>query len=168
MTIYKSLIVLSVTTGSISIASSFLLGLIFFYPGDTYTRRMFFLLHLGLEGVTEVDTDPRDRFVSFKVTTSNESSVYAPSGYSTIEQLDRWYFFEGLEKYMQNKNEGNENKIMLGDLNCTMEKIDRDGENKTQRLYRCCSNYTWSKLIVDNGIQDLWRRENPDSPEFIC
>ena len=36
---------------------------------------------------------------------------------------------------MQNKNEGNENKIMLGDLNCTMDKIERDGENKTQRLY---------------------------------
>ena len=29
---------------------------------------------------------------------------------------------------MKNKNEGNENKIMLGDLNCTMDKIDRDGE----------------------------------------
>ena len=29
---------------------------------------------------------------------------------------------------MQNKNEGNENKIILGDLNCTMDKIDRDGE----------------------------------------
>ena len=47
---------------------------------------------------------------------------------------------------MQNKNEGNENKIMLGDLNCTMDKIDRDGENKTQSLYRCCSNYALSKL----------------------
>ena len=31
---------------------------------------------------------------------------------------------------MQNKNEGNENKITLGDLNCTMDEIDRDGENK--------------------------------------
>ena len=30
---------------------------------------------------------------------------------------------------MQNKNEGNENKIMHGDVNCTMDKIDRDGEN---------------------------------------
>ena len=37
---------------------------------------------------------------------------------------------------MQNKNEGKENKIMLGDLNCNMDKIDRDGENKTQILYR--------------------------------
>ena len=64
---------------------------------------------------------------------------------------------------MQNKNEGNENKIMLGDLNCTMDKIDRDGENKTQILYRCCSNYALSKLMVDNGLEDLWRRENPDS-----
>ena len=69
---------------------------------------------------------------------------------------------------MQNKNEGNENKIMLGVLNCTMDKIDRVGENKTQRLYRCCSNYALSKLIVDNGLEDLLRRENSDSPEFIC
>ena len=36
---------------------------------------------------------------------------------------------------MQNKNEGNENKIMLGVLNCTIDKIYRDGENKIQRLY---------------------------------
>ena len=64
--------------------------------------------------------------------------------------------------------EGNENKIMLGVLNCTMDKIDRVGENKTQRLYRCCSNYALSKLIVDNGLEDLWRRENPDSTEFTC
>ena len=57
---------------------------------------------------------------------------------------------------------------MLGVLNCTMDKIDRDGENKTQRLYRCCSNYALSKLTVDNGLEDLWRRENPNSPKFIC
>ena len=31
---------------------------------------------------------------------------------------------------MQNKNEGSENKIMLEDLNCTMDKTDRDGEKK--------------------------------------
>ena len=77
-------------------------------------------------------------------------------------------FFEGLQNYIQNKNEGNENKIMLENLNCTMNKINRDGENKTQRLYKCCSSYALSKLIVDNGIEDLWRRENPDSPEFTC
>ena len=57
---------------------------------------------------------------------------------------------------------------MLGYLNFPIEKIDRVGENKTQRLYRCCSNYALSKLIVDNGLDDLWRRENPDSPEFTC
>ena len=52
---------------------------------------------------------------------------------------------------------------MLGDLNCTMDKIDRDGEKKTQILCRCCSNYALSKLIVDNGLEDLWRRKNPES-----
>ena len=56
---------------------------------------------------------------------------------------------------MQNKNKGSERKIMLGDLNCTMDKIDRDGEKKTQILCRCCSNYALSKLIVDNGLEDL-------------
>ena len=25
-----------------------------------------------------------------------------------------------------------------------------------------------SKFIVENGLEDLWRRENADSPEFIC
>ena len=44
-----------------------------------------------------------------------------------------------------------------------MDKIDRDGENKTQRLYRCSSNYNLSKRIVDNGLENLWRRQNPDS-----
>ena len=129
---------------------------------------MLFLLHLGLEGVTEVDTDPKERFVSFKVTTSNESSLFVPL--QGIAPESSWLggaFFRTTKIYA-NKNEGNENKIMLGDLNCTMDKIDRVGENKTQRLYRCCSNYALSKLIVDNGLEDLWRRENPDSPEFTC
>ena len=39
---------------------------------------MLFLIRLSLEVVVEVDTDPKERFVSFKVTTSNESSLFAP------------------------------------------------------------------------------------------
>ena len=42
---------------------------------------------------------------------------------------------------MQNKNEENENKIIIEDLNRTMDKIDRDGENKTntlQVLFQLC------------------------------
>ena len=131
---------------------------------------MLFLLHLSLEGITEADTDPKGSSVSFKVTPSNESSLFVPlQGIAAErEQLAKGRFFERLQNYMQNKNEGNENKIMFGDLNCTMDKIDRDGENKTQILYRGCSNYAVSKLIVDNGLEDLWRRENLDSPQFTC
>ena len=36
-----------------------------------------------------------------------------------------------------------------------MDKIEWDGENKTKRLYRYCSNYALSKLSVDNGLKDL-------------
>ena len=52
------------------------MGPIFFFPGDTHANGMLFLLHLGLESVTEVYIDPNERFVSFKVTTSNESSLF--------------------------------------------------------------------------------------------
>ena len=45
-----------------------------------------------------------------------------------------------------------------------MDKMESDTGNKT--LYRCRFNYALSKLIVDNGLEDLWRRENPDSSEF--
>ena len=70
--------------------------------------------------------------MSFKFTPSNDRilCVYAPSGYSTREQLDRGHFFEGLQNYMENKS-----KIILEDFNCTMNKMVRDGENKTQRFY---------------------------------
>ena len=63
---------------------------------------------------------------------------------------------------MENKDKGNEDKIILEDFNCTMDKMDRDGENKAQRPYWCCSSYALSKFIVDNELEDLWRRENPD------
>ena len=67
---------------------------------------------------------------------------------------------------MENKNGRNENKIILRDLNCTMDKLDKDREYKTQRLYRCCYKYAMPKSIVDDGSEDLWRRENVDSLDF--
>ena len=74
-------------------------------------------------------------------------------------------FFEE-QNYMKNKNEGNGNKIILGDFNCTVDKMDRDGENETEILCRCSSNYFLSKLLLDNELEDLWRRENPLSPKL--
>ena len=35
-----------------------------------------------------------------------------------------------------------------------------------RRLYRYRFNYALSKLIADNGREDLWKREYPDSSEF--
>ena len=55
---------------------------------------------------------------------------------------------------MGNKDKGNENEIILEYVNCTMDKMDRDGQNKTQRPYWCCSNYALSKLTVDNELEE--------------
>ena len=41
---------------------------------------------------------------------------------------------------MENKNEGNKSKIILGEFYYTMDKIGRGGGNKTKRLYGCSSN----------------------------
>ena len=41
-----------------------------------------------------------------------------------------------------------------------MEKMDRNGGNKTHCLHRYRSNYFLSKLIFDNWLEDLWRKEN--------
>ena len=65
---------------------------------------------------------------------------------------------------MKNNNEGKEHKIILGGFYCTMDKMDRDGRNKT--LYSCRFNYALSNLIMDNGLEDIWRRENSESSEF--
>ena len=136
------------------------LGAIFFSPGDSHTKTLLVLLRLHLEGVTEVDADPKGRSVSFKVTSSNNRVLwFMPfSGHSTREQLARGRFFEGLQNYMGNKNEGNENKIMLGDFNCSMVKMERDGRNKT--LCRCSFIYALPKPIADNGLEDLEKGES--------
>ena len=34
--------------------------------------------------------------------------------------MARGSFFEGQQNHMENKSEGNKNKIILGDFNCTM------------------------------------------------
>ena len=69
---------------------------------------------------------------------------------------------------MENKNEGNENKIILGDFSCTMDKMERYGGKKTERLYRCCYKYA---RIVDNGLRiyEEGRTQIPlSSPAMIC
>ena len=80
---------------------------IFFSPGDSHAKRLLVVLYLGLDSVTELDTDPKGK------------------------QLLRGRFFERVQNHMENKNEGNENTIILGDFNCTMDKLERNGRNKT-------------------------------------
>ena len=56
---------------------------------------------------------------------------------------------------MENKNKGNEKKVLLGHFNCTTDKMNRDSGNGTQRIYRCRFSYTLSKFIVHDGLKDL-------------
>ena len=72
-----------------------------------------------------------------------EFSVFMPlQGITPGNSWRRGNFFEELQNYIESKSEGIENEIILGEFNCTMDKVDRDGGNKAQRIYRCGSNYT--------------------------
>ena len=107
------------------------LGPVLISPGDTFAKGILILLHPGFPDVTEVDSDPNGRFISFKVAFSDDRvlCVYAPSGHSNREQLIRRRFFEELSNYINNKFKGIENKIIMGDFNCTLSQTDRDERN---------------------------------------
>ena len=56
---------------------------------------------------------------------------------------------------MENKSEKNESKTILGDFNYAIDKMDRDGRNKTKKLYRYGFNYALLKLISDDTLKNL-------------
>ena len=59
---------------------------------------MLVLLHLGLEGITEVDTVPKGRFLSIEVTPSNDR-VLPLQGMTPDNSWLGGDFFEGLYLY---------------------------------------------------------------------
>ena len=49
-----------------------------------------------------------------------------------------------------------------------MSNMDRDDGRKTQKLYGCHFSFVLSKLIMDNGLEDLVRTQIPlSSPATI-
>ena len=73
--------------------------------------------------------------MSFKFTPSNDRVLcdYAPLGYSTRKQLavrGGGGFSLKVTNDMENKNQRNENKIIHGNFNYTMDKMYRDVEKK--------------------------------------
>ena len=130
------------------------MGSIFFSSGDSHTRGLLVLLHLSLEGITKVETDPKGGLCLLRLLHSllmTEFSVFKPlSGHSTRENLASGWSFKGIQSYMENKNDRNENKTTPGGFNDSIDKMDRYDGNKTQMIYRLCSNYA---LIVDNYLR---------------
>ena len=62
----------------------------------------------------------------------------------TRKQLTRGFSLKTYKIICKIKKKENENKIILGDFDCAMDKMKRDGGNKIQRSYTCPSNHTLS------------------------
>ena len=79
--------------------------------------------------------------MSFRFNPSNDRvlCVHAPQG---IAPGNNWTADVSLKDYkIIWKIRTREMIIILEDFNCTTDKMDRDGENKTRRRYWCCSSY---------------------------
>ena len=125
-------------------------------PGDNHTKGLVVLLYPGLQGITEVDIDPKMEFVSFKVTPlplMTEISVFMPL--QGIAPRNSWLEGASLKDYkiiwkikIREIKKKKKKKKYLETSNVLWKKMYQYGGNKTQILYICCSNYA---LIVDNG-----------------
>ena len=74
------------------------LGAIFLSPGNSHTKGLIVLLHLGLEGVTEIDTDPKERCVSFTLPSlMTKFSVFMPL--QGVEPGNSWLGCVSLKDY---------------------------------------------------------------------
>ena len=70
------------------------LGAIFFSTRHSHTKALLVLIHLDLEGVTELKTDPKGRILVFKVTPSNGRVLVVRNGPTQdISQRSQGKFF---------------------------------------------------------------------------
>ena len=60
-------------------------------------------LIVGLEGVTEVDTDPKARFVFFKITLSNNKDNYTYYAYLLIANIPELLSVQELPYFLDDK-----------------------------------------------------------------
>ena len=79
------------------------LGSIFLSPKNIHTKGLLGQLHLGLEGVTEVDTDPKGRFVFFKITLSNNRDNYAYYAYLLVSNIPELLSVQELPHFLDDK-----------------------------------------------------------------
>ena len=102
--------------------------------------------------------------MSFNVTPFNDRVLcdYASSRHNTREHLVRDFFFEGLQNYAENKSDGNKNKIILEEFDFTMDKMDRDGGNRTQRL---CFENLIPAMPRQNSLWIMGTRETIEKKE---
>ena len=134
---------------------------IFFSHEDSYTKGLLDLLYVGLESVPKIEINLKRKFLSFTVTPSNGKVLWARAllGHNTKEELARGHFFEGLQNYLEKKNERNENKIILRDFICTMDKMDWDSGNTNHVIpIMSCKNSSW---IMGSRIYGEERTEIP-------
>ena len=82
--------------------------------------------------MTEVDTDPKGRFVLFRVTRYNNKVLWvsATSGHNTREQLVRGRSFDRLQNYMKKNVREMKTKLYLKTLKLKWIKLTEIVETK--------------------------------------
>ena len=105
----------------------------------------------------DICTDSKGRylFARKKDTKDVLACIYAPSGYQ--KEKERSLFFQKINTLLNSYTKNDENIILLGDFNITINRKDR--QTSTQN---CNSKNELLKLITDQDLEDQWRLEHHD------
>ena len=134
-------------------------GEVYISPGTTFRDGILLLVNNTAPKIKILKTDTNGKFIIFKILNTSDVVValYAPSGIIKEKQDLRQTFFRKLRKEIRFNITKNENVIILGDFNSTLNTLDRStneiGKEAKSEL---------EALIQQFDLEDHWRLQNPN------
>ena len=133
-------------------------GEVYISPGTTYQDGILLLLNSFAPKIKILKTDSKGTFIIFRIVNTRDVIValYAPSGILKERQELRQNFFRKLRKDIGLLTTRNDNVILKGDFNSTLNALDKSTNELGKEAKSELEN-----LLQQFDLEDLWRLQNP-------
>lgn len=134
-------------------------GEVYISPGTTFRDGILLLVNNSAPKIKILKTDNNGKFIIFRIVNTSDVVValYAPSGIVREKQELRQNFFRKLRKEILFNTNTNDNIILLGDFNTTLNVLDRSTNEIGKEAKSELEN-----LILQFDLEDHWRLQNPN------
>ena len=134
-------------------------GEVYISPGTTFRDGILLLVNNSAPKIEILKTDTNGKFIIFRIVNTSDVVValYAPSGIIREKQELRQKFFRKLRKEILFNTNTNDNIILLGDFNTTLNALDRSTNEIGKEAKSELEN-----LILQFDLEDHWRLQNPN------